>query len=33
MTPLHFDLMSHEALDELRCWEPELDLHTSEEER
>jgi 5'-nucleotidase len=33
MTPLHFDLMSHEALDELRCWEPELDLHGKEEER
>jgi 5'-nucleotidase len=26
ITPLHFDLMSHEALDRLRCWEAELDL-------
>lgn len=26
ITPLHFDLMSHEALDRLRCWEPDLDL-------
>ena len=30
ITPLHFDLMSHEALDQLRCWEPELDLHRDE---
>ncbi|HLA82160.1 MAG TPA: 5'/3'-nucleotidase SurE [Thermoleophilia bacterium] len=29
ITPLHFDLMSHQALDELRCWEPELDLRPS----
>jgi 5'-nucleotidase len=33
MTPLHFDLMSHDALDQLRCWEPELNLHRSEDER
>ncbi len=33
MTPLQFDLMSHEALDALRCWEPDLDLRGSEEER
>lgn len=26
ITPLQFDLMSHEALDRLRCWEPDLDL-------
>ncbi|MCL4368094.1 MAG: 5'/3'-nucleotidase SurE [Actinobacteria bacterium] len=26
ITPLHFDLMSHEALEQLRCWEPDLDL-------
>ena len=26
VTPLHFDLMSHEALDRLRCWEADLDL-------
>jgi 5'-nucleotidase len=24
ITPLHFDLMSHQALDRLRCWEEEL---------
>lgn len=24
ITPLHFDLMSHEALNELRCWEGEF---------
>lgn len=24
VTPLHFDLMSHEALERLRCWEQEL---------
>ena len=24
ITPLHFDLMSHEALDQLRCWEKEF---------
>ena len=33
MTPLHFDLMSHEALDQLRCWEPELNLLRSEDDR
>ena len=33
MTPLHFDLMSHEALDQLRCWEPELNLRRSEDDR
>ncbi len=26
VTPLHFDLMSHEALDRLRGWEADLDL-------
>lgn len=26
ITPLQFDLMSHRALDRLRCWEQELDL-------
>ena len=25
VTPLHFDLMSHEALDRLSCWEADLD--------
>jgi 5'-nucleotidase len=24
ITPLHFDLMSHDALDHLRCWEDDL---------
>jgi 5'-nucleotidase len=31
ITPLHFDLMSHEALDQLRCWEPDLDLQRNEQ--
>lgn len=26
ITPLHFDLMSHAALQQLRCWESDLDL-------
>ena len=31
ITPLHFDLMSHEALDRLRCWEPRLNLGKNED--
>ena len=33
ITPLHFDLMSHEALDELRCWEKELGFREEDPSR
>jgi 5'-nucleotidase len=30
ITPLHFDLMSHGALELLRCWQSDLDLTSNE---
>jgi 5'-nucleotidase len=33
ITPLHFDLMSHEALDRLRSWEEALSVRDADDQK